>query len=835
MLTFSDPEHFVAEVEQNLRHGRAFARSERAVQLNERLRLQLSAPGTDQLLTLGAVAVFVQGDLLGLQLTDLDDARRSQLERMVAKVLGRDAESASTTDDVDASPDLREVGPATTDLPDDEETVAEAHTSSPASSLLRADPKVGARSSDPSPAPSQDLPVVPALRTVEGSEKAGFDLSPSGRLRVEHPALLLSLYLQALKGDRLLVSGGYGQPGDVVHLEVELERHAQTMDARILERREDFTAIQIPDPSPLADLLPRFTDRLLPILEPIGLATPSTQDLDPTSSAESPRGARGTTEDDRAPPQVPRLEGEIVRFQRMKDLRHELDVNVKNGGLFVESEPMELRQRVELRFVVGSMPVGRPLSADVVFSNAGRVGFSFVEPQRAYVLLSESLAQVAKAADTADLQAPRKPTDDIPSFSGKLQPPLPIERLVQLERHRLSNPHQLSETSMIQLFEFVARHRWTGVLDVSTERERRSIFFHQGDVAFVQATPFDEGSSLGRLLVVQKRVNEAHLREALERSKGSHRLLGKMLVLLGFIKRGELIGALREQTRLKVGSSFQWSSGEYRWSPWREPPGDADLVITKSLSVLARYIRGVLESMSSGDVDRLLSGSMQNVLVHQNLEHQASQLLLQPKELRFLELQVDGQKTVHDTITGSPLGRLGSQRLLLECVALGALTFKDAEATVASKPNAAAKQWSELNQELDRLRAANHFEVLGVHWSSHHRTYEDAWTRAKNAYADDDYRNAGTETKDLVRQLRARIDEAYEAVKDTGSRATYRRQLFDRTERQYAAEMLVRQGEVALLRGDRMQAIEALETAVELDPNPRTRHLLASAREGGRH
>jgi hypothetical protein len=44
--------------------------------------------------------------------------------------------------------------------------------------------------------------------------------------------------------------------------------------------------------------------------------------------------------------------------------------------------------------------------------------------------------------------------------------------------------------------------------------------------------------------------------------------------------------------------------------------------------------------------------------------------------------------------------------------------------------------------------------------------------------------------------------------------------------------MLVKQGEVALMRSDRVGAIEALETAVELDPSTRNRQLLTAAREG---
>jgi Flp pilus assembly protein TadD len=88
--------------------------------------------------------------------------------------------------------------------------------------------------------------------------------------------------------------------------------------------------------------------------------------------------------------------------------------------------------------------------------------------------------------------------------------------------------------------------------------------------------------------------------------------------------------------------------------------------------------------------------------------------------------------------------------------------------------------------------------------------------------------------KTIAKEIHAIIDTAWTALSNADSRMSYRKQLFDKTERQYAADMLVKQGELALIRGDRVNAIEALETAVELDPSNRNRTLLTSAREGRR-
>jgi hypothetical protein len=122
-----------------------------------------------------------------------------------------------------------------------------------------------------------------------------------------------------------------------------------------------------------------------------------------------------------------------------------------------------------------------------------------------------------------------------------------------------------------------------------------------------------------------------------------------------------------------------------------------------------------------------------------------------------------------------------------------------------------------------------------VHWSAHHRNYRPAYEKLRSEFSPrGPFRDLPEELQKLVKAIVESIDTAYGVLNDPARRSAYRKQLFDQTERQYAAEMLVKQGEVALMRGDRVAAIEMLETAVELDPSQRNRNLLTTAREGRR-
>ncbi|MEM6370999.1 MAG: DUF4388 domain-containing protein [Myxococcota bacterium] len=789
VLGFDDGEHFARVVESELLHGRAMVQAEAALAMHSSLRVHIQAPGTGQRLDLGARVVFAQAEIFGLEFTDLDAPRKELLRSMVA--------------------------------------TAQAAESSP--------PDHTAPDADAEPPAAKPTKVTPSTESAP-SALAAFEWK-ADQLRVSDPGFLLALYLQALKGPPLDL--GAPQPTGPRSLELHLGDQRGLVEAIILEGGR----VDIPDPSPFVPLLEKQTAALARLLAPVGLIDGTTDIEAGGLAAELLPTPKSKPSPGDGPPRMPKLDGESVVFERMRDMEHERDVNVRNGGLFVESAPLPLRRRLSLRFRIGGRDLGFALEADVVFADAGRVGFSFTQPaealrqfQRAEVPASKprSSSQIT-TTDVSRVSGSR----DLPAFNGDLSAPLPLAKLLELSKHSIRSTERLGRASSLLLFEFLAREKQTGVLEIHrAEGTSCQIYFYQGDVAFVEVKPFEESVSLGRILIAQKKVNETGLREALERARGSHRLLGRMLILLGIIKRGELVAALREQCRAKIDATFGWSAGRYAWGPWRDPPGEADLVVTRSLGVLARHVRVLLEHTSGRDLELLFGSGMAGVMVVQDLDRLATTLQLQPKELRFLELQLDGKRSVHDAVTGSPIGRLGALRLLATCLALGLARFTDDSQSMDLEDSAGPASGSkeadleaQLQEELTRLEGSNHFDVLGVHWSSHQRSYREAWERRRSAYDRKNYAEAPEKLEALAAKIRACIDAAYEAIKSEGPRSAYRRRLFDSTERQYAADMLVKQGEIALMRGDRVRALESFETALELHPSQKVKALLTQARE----
>lgn len=817
------------------------------------------------------------------------------------------------------------------DLPDIPEPALEGHQEPRPSSSLGDDLVLAPPTPPPSPAPVAATPAAPSIPTAntEALEDRRWVLprvTRGGVLKITDAPTLLGLYLGQLRhGVATVLGGPEGDPGQEVALKIAAGT-VVTLSAKILARVGDWVTLEVPDASPVADALGDTLEGWRPEIErlargqlappppPVPRAEPAPEPPAPPPAAEvappppvapppvpvAPPPAGPPPVEDDGPPEPPQLRGELVVFRRRKDLRHELEANIKNGGLFVVSPPLQIRTKRRLRVVVGTVELPVTLESDVVFADAGRVGFSLANAQDALHRLRECLDRPAAMAPAATTPAavgpnatgpsagPAAPSSglgapvlqaagpassphgvpleqlqsqeldslgfdahpgeggghDPGSFSGSLQEPLSLGQLLDFQSKRLDEGSELGSTTLLQLFDFITRQEWRGVLDVQSGGAKRTIYFHQGSVAFVQATPFDEATSLGRVLVAAKRLNEASLREALERSRASGKSLGRVLVALGSIKKGDLAAALREQARLKLDEAFAWTRGHYEWGPWREPPGEADLVLTKGLGVTGRHLKARFDALGAPELEGLFGKNLGRPVGHDgDLDQVGSALALQQKELRFLELQLDGQRNLHDAVLGSPIGRLASLRLVALCLALGLVHFTDGGGRAVRErtrfgrvPSVSSRLKKQLEERLALLRGMNHFEALGVHWSAHHRNYRGAWDklRAELDARKPPLQGAPEDAILVAREILQHLESAFTTLNDPTQRVLYRKQLFDRTEREYAADMLVKQGEVALMRGDRVGAIESLETAYELDPSQRNKALLGTAREGRR-
>ena len=290
-----------------------------------------------------------------------------------------------------------------------------------------------------------DLPDRAALLT--DAHPALLRARPDGALEVSEPVELLGLFLTQLRHGKLtLLDGPSGARGQPVTLKLtgaaDLELHA-----RIAARAGPWVTLDITDVDPVQTALSEASEwrATLKSLFPPPPPPPDVRDEAPRETSTT--GAAPPPPEEPAPPNdPPRLQGDQVLFAGTADLVHELKSHLASGGLFVQSKPLPIRERRELDLVVGGVPWGVRLEADVVFAHDGRVGFSVTNAAEVRARLEDLLAARGpeRSDETADLSVDLSPgssqrTGDLCTFRGILDAPLTERQLLNLSRQTLSD------------------------------------------------------------------------------------------------------------------------------------------------------------------------------------------------------------------------------------------------------------------------------------------------------------------------------------------------------------------------------------------------------------
>src|SRR5262249_7611106 len=207
-------------------------------------------------------------------------------------------------------------------------------------------------------------------------------------------------------------------------------------------------------------------------------------------------------------------------------------------------------------------------------------------------------------------------------------------------------------------------------------------------VIFEDGRPVFAASSLtrdrmGELLVREGKITRDQIVRARDVLTQSGRRMGEILVDLGFLKRRELLPAVRRHIEDIVYSLFAWDAGGFAIAPGA---GARDEKIRIAAHPTAIIVEGIRRKMGLERL-RALVGSPATVLAPRKREAAAEALAeaeLAPEERQPLHL-FDGQRSVDEVVAASALPEDQVYQLAHAMVALGvARTGRDREVTTDS-------------------------------------------------------------------------------------------------------------------------------------------------------
>ncbi len=121
-----------------------------------------------------------------------------------------------------------------------------------------------------------------------------------------------------------------------------------------------------------------------------------------------------------------------------------------------------------------------------------------------------------------------------------------------------------------ELFQTLACNRHTGTLYVSSETEKKTIYFSTGSIAFLGS---GEGTvRLGEILQRTGKVTEAQIETAAREQEGSDKQIGRILLEQGAIDQSDLQFALRTKFEEELYELLLWEEGDFEFVPDFCPP-----------------------------------------------------------------------------------------------------------------------------------------------------------------------------------------------------------------------------------------------------------------------
>jgi hypothetical protein len=325
---------------------------------------------------------------------------------------------------------------------------------------------------------------------------------------------------------------------------------------------------------------------------------------------------------------------------------------------------------------------------------------------------------------------------------------------------------------------------FTGKLVFARDDVQKLVFLDVGRPVFANSNlPHDR---MGDLLYREGKITREQFARSREIVAGTGRRMGEILVEMGFLKRRELLPAVRRHVEDILYSLFAWDSGKVTLAS-----GDAaqDERIRLATHPTALLFEGIRRKM---DLPRLRArvGGDETVIVPLKRDDIASALAeadLAAEERAAADL-FDGRRTLAEVVGMSRIDATSVWQLAHALCALGLARAVEkgreqtdaarAQATRDTQPQSGA---GDLAIDRERVLAkhshvleADYFQVLGVRRDASAFEIKRAWEASRRDYAPETFpAEVQRDLGDALREIAAIVDEAFRVLRDGAVRAQY--------------------------------------------------------------
>lgn len=339
----------------------------------------------------------------------------------------------------------------------------------------------------------------------------------------------------------------------------------------------------------------------------------------------------------------------------------------------------------------------------------------------------------------------------------------------------------LGREDLAGLFGRFARERFAGRVLFRRGEVQKTVSFEDGRPVF--ATSNQRHERMGELLVREGKVTREQIGRAGELVTQSGRRLGEILVDLGFLKRRELLPAVRRHVEDVLYSLFSWESGAYTI---QTGTAGRDEKIRLATHASALIVEGIRRKLGRERLHRLV-GPPSTVLLPVGREDRGEALAeveLAPEERQVVE-RFDGERSIAAVVAETALEELGVYQLAYALIAVGRATVGDRAVETAGRVTTASTTWltGTGDSSIDRERVlakhaqvleSDYFELLGVRRDASGFEVRRAFEALRRDFAPESF------TSDVQRELAVELSdigrllvEAHRVLSSDTVRAAY--------------------------------------------------------------
>lgn len=381
---------------------------------------------------------------------------------------------------------------------------------------------------------------------------------------------------------------------------------------------------------------------------------------------------------------------------------------------------------------------------------------------------------------------------------------------------------ELSGDRVQDIFLQLSQDGFTGMVEWQKGDDQRQVHLDNGLIVQVVMNPRVADLELGPMLFRADRITKQQLSMAAAHADEQGDTFERSLLDLDILEPDRIRNAIAGRLTFLMRDVFDWESGQVEIYPSAAlpagflpmPPLRVHVPVER---ILYKRIFESLRTRSKADREQLIKDELESYpeLIAEEKDR-VERAITDDAHAALINEVVTGRRRLKEVITESALSHADTFAVLHSLHRMGLLRYDTSlHQTVVRerfRENVTVKYLS--------VHKASYFEVLNVHWSSYTSVIEKAFEELREQFDPDGVpEKLEEEVHQRVREIRDRIDSAYQVLSNRDTRHAYRKRIMPEYKLAHAIPLFMKQAELAERRQQWKEAKDAIRRVLEVEPD----------------